>query len=97
MKRILQFRRTDEGYACYENEENVFEILKTDLQFNVKEFYQAFYAEDKDFEDIEIENCVEDDKNAKRIYDCIVTLIGKIKGKLTELPKDEEISEGEEE
>lgn len=36
MKRILQFKRTDEGYACYENEENVFEILKTDLQFNVK-------------------------------------------------------------
>lgn len=97
MKRILQFKRTDEGYACYENEENVFEILKTDLQFNVKEFYQAFYAEDKDFEDIEIENCVEDDKNAKRIYDCVVTLIGKIKEKLAELPKDEEISEGEEE
>ena len=56
MKRTLQFNNTDAGYACFENGEKVFEISKTDLQFDVKAFYQAFYSEDKDFEDIEVEN-----------------------------------------
>ena len=51
MKRMLQFKKTDAGYACFENDENVFEIAKSNLQFDVRAFYQAFYSEDKDFED----------------------------------------------
>ena len=48
MKRMLQFKKTDAGYACFENDENVFEIAKSNLQFDVRAFYQAFYSEDKD-------------------------------------------------
>ena len=90
MKRTLQFNNTDAGYACFENGEKVFEISKTDLQLDVKAFYQAFYSEDKDFEDIEVENCIPDDKNARRVYECIVQLMAKIKDKLAEMPDDAE-------
>ena len=89
MKRVLQFKKTDAGYACFENDENVFEIAKSNLQFDVKAFYQAFYSEDKDFEDIEVENCIPDDKDGKRVYDCIVLLMSKIKEKLAELPPED--------
>lgn len=86
MKRIVKFKNTDCGYACFENEECIFEISKNDLQFDVKAFYHAFYDEEKDFEDIELENCVPDDKDARRIYECIVHLMDKIREKLAELP-----------
>ena len=89
MKRMLQFKKTYAGYACFENDENVFEIAKSNLQFDVKAFYQAFYSEDKDFEDIEVENCIPDDKYGKRVYDCIVLLISKIKEKFAELPPED--------
>lgn len=90
MKRTLHFKQTEAGYACFEADENIFEISKTDLQFNVKDFYQAFYAEGKDFEDIELENCIENDKDANRVYTCIVSMMEKIKEKLAELPGDVE-------
>ena len=88
MKRMLQFKKTDAGYACFENDENVFEIAKADLQFDVKAFYQAFYSNDKNFEDIWVENCISDDKDARRIYECIMQLVTKVKEKLDELPDD---------
>lgn len=88
MKRTLQFNNTDTGYACFDNGEIVFEISRTDLQFDVKAFYQAFYSEDKDYEDIEVENCIPDDKNARRVYECIIQLMTKIKEKLAEMPAD---------
>lgn len=88
MKRMLQFKKTELGYACFENNENVFEIAKANLQFDVKAFYQAFYSGDKDFDDIEVENCISDDKDARRIYECIIQLVTKIKEKLDELPDD---------
>jgi hypothetical protein len=87
---MLQFKSTDVGYACFEDEENVFEISKTELQFNVKDFYQAFYSEDKDFDDIQIVNCIGDDRDAIRVYGCIISLMEKIKEKLAELPKNQE-------
>jgi hypothetical protein len=90
MKRTLQFNRTDAGYSCFEDGEKVFEISKTDLQFDVKAFYQAFYSENKDFADIEVKNCIPDDKNASRVYECIVQLMAKIKDKLAEMPDDAE-------
>lgn len=92
MKRVLQFKSTEKGYACFEENENVFEIPKTNLQFDVKAFYQAFYSEGKDYENINIENCIPHDKEARRVYECIVNLMVKIKEKLTELPED--IEEG---
>ncbi|MBR0091012.1 MAG: hypothetical protein IJP92_04875 [Lachnospiraceae bacterium] len=97
MKRMLQFKKTDVGYACFENDENVFEIAKANLQFDVKAFYQAFYCEDKDFEIIEVENCIPDDKDARRIYECIVQLMAKIKEKLEELPNNSADTQSEDE
>ena len=32
MKRTLQFRSTEDGYACFDNKENIFEISKAELQ-----------------------------------------------------------------
>lgn len=95
MKRTLQFKETDSGYACFESNEKIFEISSMDLQFNVKDFYQAFYGEDKDFEDIDIVNCIEDDKNARHVYDCINKLIAMIKEKFAELPEEDEESDAE--
>ena len=96
MKRTLQFKNTEKGYACFEDGKNVFSIAKSDLQFDVKAFYQAFYSDDKDYEDIEVENCVPDDKDARRVYQCIVQLICKIKEKLSEMPDDtDEVMEDE--
>lgn len=85
---MLLDKNTEKGYACFEDDENVFEISKSDLQFDVKAFYQAFYSDDKDYEDIEVENCIPDDKDARRVYQCIVQLISKIKEKLLEMPDD---------
>lgn len=85
MKRVVQFRVTNTGYACFENNEIIFEISKTELQFNVRDFYQAFYGEDKDFDNIVIENKVENDKTADRVYKCIISLVSDIKNKLSEL------------
>ncbi|MBR1986631.1 MAG: hypothetical protein IKA24_07115 [Mogibacterium sp.] len=95
MKRVIQFKNTDDGYACFENGKTIFVISKTDLQFDIKAFYHAFYDSDKDYENIEVNNCVPDDKDANRIYGCIVQLMERIKDKLAELPEnvgDEEVS-----
>lgn len=88
MKRVLHYKTTDEGYGCFEDEEMVFLIRKDDLKFNVKEFYQAFYSEGKDFEDIVIENDVSDNKDATRIHQCIISLVAQIDGRLKELPDE---------
>lgn len=86
MKRVLQYKNSVDGYGCYESNELVFEIKKADLQFNVRDFYQTFYGEGKDIEEIIVENMVEDDKDAARIYGCIQTLVSQIGEKLQELP-----------
>lgn len=91
MKRVLQYKSTDEGYGCFENDECVFLVKKDDLKFDVKEFYQAFYAEGKDFDDISIVNEASDDnKEAGRVYQCIITLVEQINEKLKELEKESE-------
>lgn len=85
MKREIQFECTKEAYCFSENGQKIFTISKNDLQFNVKDFYQAFYADDKNFDDIQIITAV-DDKEARRIYECIKSLVKKINEKLKELP-----------
>ena len=78
MKRIIQFKITDTGYACFEEGKNIFEISKTTLEFNVRDFYQAFYSEGKCFEDITLENSIKNDKAGSRMYESINSLIEKI-------------------
>jgi len=95
MRRVLQFSQTESNYVCLEDNNIIFEISKTDLQFNVKNFYSAFYAEDKAHEEIVIENTISSDSKATRIYNSIITLVGKIKAKLDEdvIKEDEDIDE----
>ena len=88
MKRIIQFKITDGGYACFENGEAVFNITKTDLQFDIKSFYHAFYDSNKDFNNIVIENCATDNRNARRIEECITELINKINEKMAAINSD---------
>lgn len=87
MKRVLKFQICDDEYIFFENDEEVFKINKLDLQFNVKNFYQAFFAEGQDYSDIELQNLVSLDKEATRIFECVEQLIKQIVEKLNdELP-----------
>lgn len=47
MKRIVKFQVTEDKYEYTENDIPIFEISKIDLQFNVKEFYNAFFPMEK--------------------------------------------------
>lgn len=82
MKRVLKFQICDNEYVFLENNEDVFKINKLDLQFNVKNFYQAFFAEGQDYSDIELQNLVSSDKEATRIFECVEQLINQIVEKL---------------
>ena len=87
MKRVVQFKQEAESYCCYEDNNIIFAIQKSSLQFNVKDFYQAFYAEDKDVDNIVIENKSAEDKNATRIFECIQNIMKRIDDKLKNLPQ----------
>ena len=85
MKRTIKFKPVEKGYACFEDEISIFSISSDSLQFEIKDFYQAFYAKDKDYSDIAIENCCnESDSNGRRILECIQQLMSRIKEKLEE-------------
>lgn len=90
MTRVLQFKQTENAYVCVENGNSIFEISKIDLQFNVKNFYYAFYGTEQEDEEIILENTIPEDKKAKRVYDCIATLMERIKEKLSELSMEDE-------
>lgn len=92
MKRVLHYNTTTDGYGCFENGSLIFEIKKTDLQFNVKDFYEAFYGEGKDYSQIILENDVTNDSEGKRIYACIDNLVKQISEKMATISdvEDEE-------
>ena len=97
MKRVLHYKSTDDGYGCFENDKLVFEIKKADLQFNVKDFYRAFYGEGKDYTDISVINDDSEDKESSRIFMCIDTLVKQIGEKLAEMQNIEEVLDEESE
>lgn len=84
MKRVLKFQTSENGYGFFEDGELVFEVSKTDLQFDVKKFYIAFFADDKDYSDIELQNLLPTDKGATRIFSCTEQLIKDIVKRLAE-------------
>lgn len=90
MKRIIQFNENDVDYIWVEDDNIIFDMSKTELQFDVKRFYDAFYGEEKDYSEIVLENAIPDNKKAKRIYDCIIKLISGIDDKMKELEVDKE-------
>ena len=89
MKRIIQFNEVDDTYVCKENDENIFCISKSELKFDVKKFYDAFYGNDKDFSEIVLENGIQSNKSANRIFDCIEKLVNGINEKLSELNQED--------
>jgi len=87
MKRTVEFKPIENGYACFEGEDCVFRISSEDLQFNVKEFYQAFYADGNDYSQLNIINvCDKSDSNGRRIFECIYNLMNRIKEKYDDSP-----------
>ncbi len=94
MKRVVQFKQEADSYCCYEDNNIIFVIQKNSLQFNVKDFYQAFYAEGKDYDNIVIENKSAEDKKATRIFKCIQNIMQRIDDKLKNLPPIELVKAG---
>jgi hypothetical protein len=90
MKRIIRFNETDTNYVFEEDNNVIFDMSKTELQFDVKRFYDSFYGEEKDFSEIVLENAIPDNKSAKRVFDCISRLISGIDEKMRELEADKE-------
>jgi len=52
------------------------------LIFNVKDFYNAFFADDLDYSEIELQNNLSDDTDATRIFNTIKQLMEEIVEKL---------------
>lgn len=82
MKRIIEFQVLDEKYLFKENSVGIFEIDKTTRQLDVKSFYEAFFADKKDYSEIEFQNSSELNKDDERIYDAIRKLITDICARL---------------
>ena len=78
MKRIVKFQVTEDKYKYTENDIPIFEISKIDLQFDVKEFYNAFFSCGKDYTDIELTAISEMNKDDNRIYETIKNLLESI-------------------
>lgn len=64
------------------NQLGIFEIDKTTRQLDVKSFYEAFFADKKDYSEIEFQNSSELNKDDERIYDAIRKLITDICARL---------------
>ncbi len=89
MRRIVEFNDLDTEYVFFENEKNVFEISKTELQFDAKKFYQAFFSNGKDFTEIELREPENMDKKAKHVFSTVKLLFREICDRLNEEFKDE--------
>jgi hypothetical protein len=86
MKRTIEFQALDDKYLFMENGIDIFVIDKSSRQLDVKSFYEAFFANGKDFSEIEIIHS-ELNKDDERIYNAISKLITDICTRLkTELP-----------
>lgn len=86
MKRTIEFQVFDEKYLFKENDIDIFEIERTTRQLNVKAFYEAFFANGKDYSEIEFQNSSDLNKDDERIYNAIHKLINDICSRLkTEL------------
>ncbi len=92
MKRVVQFKIDNEEYIFLEDEELIFSINSNDMQFDVKKFYEAFFEGEKPFDDIELVNLIEHNKNAERVYKLTNDLLKEIVAKLVELEKEDKES-----
>ena len=87
MKRIIEFQVLEDKYLFKENSTDILEVSKSTRQLDVKSFYEAFFANGKDYLEIEFETPPQMNKDDELIYNAIHKLITDICTKLkTELP-----------
>ena len=96
MKRIIEFKISEDKYIFSENQKDIFEIRNDDLQVDVKKFYNAFFKDNMDYSDIELHDSNPSDKVGRRVFGCIEQLINEISIRLMEdskNPKEEDAIE----
>ena len=96
MKRIIEFKISEDKYIFSENQKDIFEIRNDDLQVDVKKFYNAFFKDNMDYSDIELHDSNPSDKVGRRVFGCIEQLINEISTRLMEdskNPKEEDAIE----
>lgn len=93
MKRVVKFNENEEAYSFTEENKEIFAIEKSNLQFDSKKFYDAFFKDDLDYKNIELENECGGDKTASRIFDVVENLVKAIIERL-ELELPDEIENG---
>ena len=89
MKRIIEFQISEDNYAFVENEDVIFEIDRQTHQFDVKSFFFAFFANNKDYSDIQINFASDIETDDKRIVDAVLTLVNSICDRLMCMPAPE--------
>lgn len=78
MKRIINFQKSEKDYQLVDGDSVLFAIDIAEMKFDVKEFYYAFFVDDEEIKNSEIKNTIPSDKDASRVYDCIVKLYKEI-------------------
>lgn len=84
MKRVINVKKEDNRYIFKENEEIVFFVNCDDMHFDVKNFYEAFFEDDKSDDQIELCKGNETDSDTTRIFNLVNELINEIVIKLKE-------------
>lgn len=82
MKRTIEFQILNDKYSYKEDKTEIFEINKQELQVDVRQFYNAFFANGKDYSEINIISSSEMNKNDKRVFDAMSELINDICSRL---------------
>lgn len=91
MKRVIEFKASEMDYSFVENGEKIFGISKRDLKFDVKEFYQVFFANGQDYSVIELRATDDMDKMAKHVYETVHQLFIEICERLKEETAESEV------
>lgn len=84
MKRTVVFDILEDKYSLADNGKEIFCVDRNSFQFDVKAFYQAFFAEGLDYSEIEFECNEALDKAAAHVYNTIKQLTADICKRLSE-------------
>lgn len=78
MKRIIEFKTTDDEFIFLENNSPILSIDKNSCQLNVQSLYNSFFANGKDYSDIQF-ICPEGISGlVKHVYDTVTQLVNRI-------------------
>lgn len=89
MKKTFEFKANEESYTLTDtnpnNKQIPFEIIKKEMQFDTKEFYQYVFSDITEKMEIEILDKSEtDDKAAKRLFEIISEISNGVINKMNE-------------